>query len=382
MGRGGRRRVTLSAIRPKSTSSRSCALTLARQPKVGRHLPYAHSEGIVKMHASVVVLLAVLISLNAQTAYCQQEQLIGESTRLYGQGRFAEAVETAQRALESVEKNLVPDHANVALALNNLAEFRQVAALVSKDPAAFEKAVAAAQPLHKRAFEIREKTLGAQHSFTLASMVNLARTYSLQRRYDEAEALYKRALGILGELGARTPILTNLAGQANAGLSQIDKARSKTETVGQAAVTPDKTYSNPELRWSISYPANWQVDDRDRLFVKMTRGPATLGIHTITDGAGKTLVEIADAVLRRWEQNMRAVNVFTQESRRPLHLPYGTAAIEIVHHIGRGVVGKSRKIVALVKDQTVWIDAETTQTSWPDYERDFNRIIDSFRARE
>ena len=334
------------------------------------------------MHASVVVLLAGLISLSVQTAFGQHEQLISESTRLYGQGRFAEAIETAQRALESAEKNLGPDHPNVALALNNLAEFRQVAALVSKDQAAFEKAVAAAEPLHKRAFEIRGRTLGPQHSFTLASMVNLARTYSLQRRYDEAETLYKRALGILSELGSRTPILTNLAGQANAGLSQIDKARSKTETVGQSTAAPDKAYSNPELRWSISYPANWQVDDRDRFFVKMIHGPATLGIHTFTDGAGKTLDEYADAALQRWEQNMRAINVFTQESRRPLSLPDGTAAIEIVHHIGRGVVGKSRKVIAKVKDRAFWIDAETTQTSWPDYERDFNRIVDSFRAQE
>ena len=120
------------------------------------------------MHASVVVLLAGLISLSVQTAFGQHEQLISESTRLYGQGRFAEAIETAQRALESAEKNLGPDHPNVALALNNLAEFRQVAALVSKDQAAFEKAVAAAEPLHKRAFEIRGRTLGPQHSFTLA----------------------------------------------------------------------------------------------------------------------------------------------------------------------------------------------------------------------
>ena len=171
-------------------------------------------------------------------------------------------------------------------------------------------------------------------------MVKLARTCSLQRRYDEAEALYKRALEILSERGARTPILTNLAGQANAGLSQIDKARSKTETLGQSAATPDKASSKPQRRRSISYPANWQVDERDRFFVKMVRRSATLGVHTFTDGSGNTLDEYADAVLQRWEQNMRAINVFTQELRRPLRLPDGTAAIEIVHHIGRGVLGK------------------------------------------
>jgi hypothetical protein len=72
---------------------------------------------------------------------------------------------------------------------------------------------------------IREKTLGPRHSYTLASMVNLARDYSLQRRYDDAEALYKRALGILSEMPAGVPVLADLIRQAEAGLRQIEKSR-------------------------------------------------------------------------------------------------------------------------------------------------------------
>lgn len=79
---------------------------------------------------------------------------------------------------------------------------------------------------------------------------------------------------------------------------------------------------------------------------------------------------------------MRNVNVFTQVSRQRLTLPSDLSAIEIVHHVGRGLVGKSRKVIAVVKDRAFWIDAETHLASWPDYERDFNRIVESFRTQE
>jgi len=57
-------------------------------------------------------------------------------------------------------------------------------------------------------------------------------------------------------------------------------------------------------------------------------------------------------------------------------------AIAIVHHIGTGQVGKSQKIISVIKDRGVLIDAETLLASWPVYERDFNQIIDSFRILE
>jgi tetratricopeptide (TPR) repeat protein len=162
-----------------------------------------------------------------QSAYGQYEQLIRESVQLSGQGRYAQAVETAERALKSAEETLGPEDPGVATALNNLAEFQQMAAFVSRDQAALAKAVDAAEPMQKRALAIREKTLGPRHSFTLTSMINLARTYSLQRRYDDAEALYKRVQSILNDIAQRPPVLVDLDRQAAAGLSQIEKARAR-----------------------------------------------------------------------------------------------------------------------------------------------------------
>jgi len=172
-------------------------------------------------------LIACLSMAAMQSAYGQYEQLISESVRLSGQGRYAQAVETAERALKSAEEKLGPDDPVVATALNNLAEFQQMAAFVSRDQAALAKAVEISEPLQKRALAIREKTLGLRHSFTLTSMINLARTYGLQRRYDDAEVLYKRVQSILNEIPQRPPVLVDLDRQAAAGLSQIEKARAR-----------------------------------------------------------------------------------------------------------------------------------------------------------
>ena len=332
--------------------------------------------------AFFAVVFAWLFAGCAQLAYGQHNQLVNESVRLYGQGRFAEAIETAERALKSAKETLGPEHLDVATALNNLAEFGQVAAIVAKDEVAYRKAMAVAEPLHKRALAIREKALGLRHSLTLASMVNLARIYAQQRHYGEAETLYKRALEILNEMGPRPAVLADLARQTTAGLSGIESARKKTAASAQTQAASEKQYTNPDHRWSASYPADWTLDNNDRVFVKFSKGPAILGIHTFTDAAGKSLDEFADASLQRWEQNMRNVNVVTQVSRQRVTLPGNLPAIEVVHHIGRGVLGKSRKVITVVKDRAFWIDAEMRLDSWADYEREFNRIIESFRVQE
>ena len=222
------------------------------------------------------VVFAWLFAASAQLAYGQHNQLINESVRLYGQGRFVEAIQTAEKALKSAEETLGPEHIDVATALNNLAEFGQVAAIVAKDEAAHRKAIAVAEPLHKRALEIRGKALGLKHSFTLASMVNLARIYGQLRRYGEAETLYKRALEILNEMGPRAAVLADLTRQATMGLNAIESARRKTESSAQTQSATEKPYASSDHRWSVSYPADWKLDDNDRIFVKIRKGPAIL----------------------------------------------------------------------------------------------------------
>lgn len=158
---------------------------------------------------------------------------------------------------------------------------------------------------------------------------------------------------------------------------KVDKERR--EIAAQPRAATENSYTNPEHRWSVSYPGDWKLNDNER-FVKFSRGQAILGIYTYTDVAGKSLDEVADATIQQWEQRMQTVNIFKRVSRQRVTLAGDLTAIAIVHHIGTGLVGKSRKVITVVKDRRFLIDAETHLTSWPDYERDFNLIVDSFRV--
>jgi hypothetical protein len=148
-----------------------------------------------------------------------------------------------------------------------------------------------------------------------------------------------------------------------------------------AGLVPTKggKYIDPVHRWSVAYPEFWRPDDTGRGWVKLSRGMAIVGVHTATDVSGKSLDEVADAWLRGWEQHVGTkVEVV---ARRRLALS-GLTAIEVVHHIGSGVVGKSRKIFLVVKDRAFLIDAETYLEAWPIFEADFNHIVDSFRVSD
>lgn len=107
-----------------------------------------------------------------------------------------------------------------------------------------------------------------------------------------------------------------------------------------------------------------------------------MGIHTFTDVEGRSLDEVADATIQEWEHRMRHVNVVKRVSRQSVVLAGDLTAIAIVHQVGTGQAGKSRKVIAVVNDRRFLIDAETHLASWHDYEHDFNQIIDSFRVLE
>jgi tetratricopeptide (TPR) repeat protein len=105
--------------------------------------------------------------------------------RLYRQGRYAEAIEPAQKALAIRIKVLGPDHPLVAPSLNNLA-------LIYKKMGAHAKAL----PLYKRALAIDLKTSGPDSPYVAITLNNLAGLYLSRGEYAKALALYKRALAI------------------------------------------------------------------------------------------------------------------------------------------------------------------------------------------
>lgn len=177
--------------------------------------------------------------------------------------------------------------------------------------------------------------------------------------------------------GRAADALRSAAKQAMTERAKVDEVRREIATQPRPAT--EKSYTNPERRWSVSYPGDWTLNDNDR-FVKISTGQAVVGIHTLLNVTGQSLDDVADSTIKEWEQKMQKVSTFRRVSRQRVTLAGDLTAIAIVHHIGAGQIGKSQKIIAAVKDRGYLIDAETHLASWPDYERDFNQIIDSFRV--
>jgi tetratricopeptide (TPR) repeat protein len=98
---------------------------------------------------------------------------------------YSEAEPMYRRALEIREKSLGKDHPSVANSLNNLAG-------LYREQGKYDEA----EPMYRRALEIREKSLGKDHPSVANSLNNLAGLYDSQGKYDEAEPMYRRALEI------------------------------------------------------------------------------------------------------------------------------------------------------------------------------------------
>jgi CHAT domain-containing protein/Tfp pilus assembly protein PilF len=118
-------------------------------------------------------------------AVAEATRLMAEVERLYGQGKYDDALALAQRALGIREKALGPDHLDVAQSLNDLA-------VLYDQKADYPRAEA----LYVRALGIREKALGPDHVDVAESLHNLALLCSKAGDYARAESLYVRSLAI------------------------------------------------------------------------------------------------------------------------------------------------------------------------------------------
>jgi tetratricopeptide (TPR) repeat protein len=125
---------------------------------------------------------------------------------LEDRAEYTEAEPLYRRALEIREKTLGPNHSDTATSLNNLA-------VLFRSQRRYEEA----EPLYRRALAIDEKALGPDHPDTATDLNNLGELFRRQGRHEEAEPLHRRALAIVEKAqGADHPntatSLNNLAG--------------------------------------------------------------------------------------------------------------------------------------------------------------------------
>jgi len=91
-----------------------------------------------------------------------------------------------RRALEIDERSYGPEHPDVAIDLNNLAQLLQAT-----------NRLAEAERLMRRALEIDERSNGPEHPKVAIRLNNLAQLLNATNRLAEAEPLMRRALEIL-----------------------------------------------------------------------------------------------------------------------------------------------------------------------------------------
>ena len=113
------------------------------------------------------------------------QEAIGQGQAHYDVRRYEEAIPHWRRALELAEQELGADHLTTAALLTNLAVLYEAQARY-----------ATAEPLYQRALDINQEALGSSHPVVATSLVNLARLYDAQGRHIEAEPLYRWALVI------------------------------------------------------------------------------------------------------------------------------------------------------------------------------------------
>ena len=91
----------------------------------------------------------------------------------------------SQRAIAIGETTLGPDHPNLAIQLNNLANLYRAT-----------NRHAEAEPLYQRALRISETALGPDHPDVAIRLNNLAGLFHDTGRHAEAEPLFWRAIAI------------------------------------------------------------------------------------------------------------------------------------------------------------------------------------------
>ena len=154
---------------------------------------------------------------------------------LFYQARHNQAEPLLRRSLSIGEKSYGPEHPNVAIRLNNLAQLLQ-------DTNRLEEA----EPLMRRALAIDEKSYGPEHPNVAIDLNNLAQLLQDTNRLEEAEPLMRRALAI--DEKSYGPEHPNVASDLNnlAQLLQDTNRLEEAEPLMRRALAIDEKSYGPE----------------------------------------------------------------------------------------------------------------------------------------
>ena len=138
----------------------------------------------------LVLLATALTLLSGCTVYRLNQQVV----KLHREGRYAEALPLAEKALAIREKNLGPDSPGVAYTLNNLALLHEALGEYQ-----------AAEPLYRRALTIYRQAYGPEHKYVATAQNNLAALYYYLGKYGKLRNCIKSRWGPDSCLRAEIP---------------------------------------------------------------------------------------------------------------------------------------------------------------------------------
>ena len=164
-----------------------------------------------------------------------------ERVRLREAGKYAEAVEVAERLLRFEEKSLLPpDHNDMGVALNNLAQLYL-----------FLGRYADAEPLLRRSLDIVDKhAMGRDDHNVAVALHTLGDVYYDQGRYAEAEPLFKRSLAISekGPFRQRDERMMSYVLNSLAALHQVQGRLTEAEPLYKRSLALREKVFGPEHR--------------------------------------------------------------------------------------------------------------------------------------
>ena len=185
------------------------------------------SRLIFALFVVAIACLGVRAQGTQSREFIESREINSKVIKLYGEGKFDEAIPLAKRALELREKAVGAEHEELIPLLTNLSElhrakeqWKQARAYVERLLAvtrkkfgennlrtaqllntlgyiAFEQRQGSdAEKFFVRSLEIKEKILAADDLSLAGTIYNLAEVYRLRRNYLQGEPLYQRAVRI------------------------------------------------------------------------------------------------------------------------------------------------------------------------------------------
>jgi tetratricopeptide (TPR) repeat protein len=193
----------------------------------------------VQQRSGQLARLAAVLAADPDSGTPADDEEVGDRLRDSGDAAGAiplsEAEPLYRRALAIDEASYGPDHPNVAIRLNNLAELLRAANRLSE-----------AEPLYRRALAIDEASYGPDHPDVAIDLNNLAALLRDTNRLSEAEPLFRRALVISeASYGRDHPNvatgLNNLAAllRATNRLSEAEPLFRRALAIAEASYGPD-----------------------------------------------------------------------------------------------------------------------------------------------